>query len=121
MKDIKKKFEINTDQISILGFSQGSMLATYYALQNENTFQNIFSLSGSLPNQILEKIELKKNNTKYLIFHGKIDDVVSPNQAIETHNFLINQKIESEIIMDDNCGHSISPLAIEAINNKFKN
>ena len=24
------------------------------------------------------------------------------------------QKIESEIIMDDNCGHSISPLAIEA-------
>ncbi|GIR65277.1 MAG: hypothetical protein CM15mP70_03840 [Pelagibacteraceae bacterium] len=42
MNDIKKKFEINTDQISILGFSQGSMLATYYALQNENTFQNIF-------------------------------------------------------------------------------
>ena len=56
-----------------------------------------------------------------MIFHGKIDDVVSPNQAIETHNFLINQKIESQIIMDDNCGHSISPLAIEAINNKFKN
>ena len=120
VNDIKKKFEINSEQISILGFSQGSMVATYYALQNENTFQNIFSLSGSLPNQILEKIELKKNNTKYLIFHGKIDDVVSPNQAIETHNFLINQKIESQIIMDDNCGHSISPLAIEAINNKFK-
>ena len=56
VNDIKKKFEINTDQISILGFSQGSMLATYYALQNESTFQNIFSLSGSLPNQILEKI-----------------------------------------------------------------
>ena len=37
VNDIKKKFEINTEQISILGFSQGSMLATYYALQNENT------------------------------------------------------------------------------------
>ena len=121
VNEIKKKFEINSEQISILGFSQGSMLATYYALQNENTFQNIFSLSGSLPNKILKDIELKKNNTKYLIFHGKIDDVVSPNQAIETHNFLIDQKIESQIIMDDNCGHSISPLAIEAINNKFKN
>ena len=121
VNNIKKKFEINSEQISILGFSQGSMLATYYALQNENTFQNIFSLSGSLPNKILKDIELKKNYTKYLIFHGKIDDVVSPNQAIETHNFLIDQKIESQIIMDDNCGHSISPLAIEAINNKFKN
>jgi len=121
VKDIKKKFQIDSDQISILGFSQGSMLATYYALQNEDTFQNIFSLSGSLPKIILEKIELKKNNTKYLIFHGKIDDVVSPNQAIETHSFLSDQKIKSQLIMDDNCGHSISPLAIEAINNQFKN
>ena len=97
------------------------MLATYYALQSEDTFQNIFSLSGSLSKKILEKIELKKNNTKYLIFHGKIDDVVSPNQAIETHSFLSDQKINSQLIMDDNCGHSISPLAIEAINNQFKN
>ena len=121
VKDIKKKFQVNSDQISILGFSQGSMLATYYALQNEDTFQNIFSLSGSLPKKILEEIELKKNNTKYLIFHGKIDDVVSPNQAIETHSFLSDQKIKSQLIMDDNCGHSISPLAIEAINNQFKN
>jgi len=71
--------------------------------------------------KILEKLELKKNNTKYLIFHGKIDDVVSPNQAIETHSFLSDQKINSQLIMDDNCGHSISPLAIEAINNQFKN
>ena len=74
-----------------------------------------------MPKKILEKIELKKNNTKYLIFHGKIDDVVSPNQAIETHSFLSDQKIKSQLIMDDNCGHSISPLAIEAINNQFKN
>ena len=121
VKDIKKKFQINSEQISILGFSQGSMLATYYALQSEDTFQNIFSLSGSLPKKILEEIELKKNNTKYLIFHGKIDDVVSPNQATETHSFLSDHKIKSQLIMDDNCGHSISPLAIEAINNQFKN
>ena len=65
VNNIKKKFEINSEQISILGFSQGSMLATYYALQNENTFQNIFSLSGSLPNQILKDIELKNKNSLY--------------------------------------------------------
>ena len=97
------------------------MLATYYALQKEMSFQNIFSLSGSLPKKILEEIDLKKNNTKYLLFHGKIDDVVSENQALETHQFLVDQKIESQIIIDDNCGHSISPLALEAINNQFKN
>ena len=121
VNNIIKKFEVKTEQISILGFSQGSMLATYYALQKEMTFQNIFSLSGSLPKKILEEIDLKKNNTKYLIFHGKIDDVVSANQALETHQFLVDKKIESQIIIDDNCGHSISPLALEAINNQFKN
>ena len=121
INNIIKKFEVKTEQISILGFSQGSMLATYYALQKENTFQNIFSLSGSLPKIILNEIDLKKNNTKYLIFHGKIDDVVSPNQALETHDFLIDKKMESQIIIDDSCGHSISPLALDAINNQFKN
>ena len=121
VNNIIKKFEVKTEQISILGFSQGSMLATYYALQKEMSFQNIFSLSGSLPKKILEEIDLKKNNTKYLLFHGKIDDVVSANQALETHQFLVDQKIESQIIIDDNCGHSISPLALEAINNQFKN
>jgi len=121
VNNIIKKFEVKTEQISILGFSQGSMLATYYALQKEMSFQNIFSLSGSLPKKILEEIDLKRNNTKYLIFHGKIDDVVSANQALETHQFLVDQKIESQIIIDDNCGHSISPLALEAINNQFKN
>jgi len=121
VNNIIKKFEVKTEQISILGFSQGSMLATYYALQKETTFQNIFSLSGSLPKKILEEIDLKKNNTKYLIFHGKIDDVVSANQALETHHFLVDQKMESQIIIDDNCGHSISPLALDAINNQFKN
>ena len=121
VNNIVKKFEVKTEQISILGFSQGSMLATYYALQKENTFQNIFSLSGSLPKKILNEIDLKKNNTKYLIFHGKIDDVVSPNQALETHDFLIDKKMESQIVIDDSCGHSISPLALDAINNQFKN
>ena len=121
VNNIIKKFEVKTEQISILGFSQGSMLATYYALQKEMSFQNIFSLSGSLPKKILEEIDLKKNNTKYLLFHGKIDDVVSANQALETHQFLVDQKIECQIIIDDNCGHSISPLALEAINNQFKN
>ena len=121
VNNIVKKFEVKTEQISILGFSQGSMLATYYALQKENTFQNIFSLSGSLPIKILNEIDLKKNNTKYLIFHGKIDDVVSPNQALETHDFLIDKKMESQIVIDDSCGHSISPLALDAINNQFKN
>ena len=34
---------------------------------------------------------------------------------------IADASFRDQIILDDNCGHSISPLAIEAINNKFKN
>jgi predicted esterase len=41
-------------QISIVGFSQGSMLATYYSPVKKTNFHSIVSLSGSLPDSILE-------------------------------------------------------------------
>ena len=112
--------KVETNQISIVGFSQGSMLATYYALQSKNNFHSIVSISGSLPSLILKNLKLIKNNTQYLIFHGKIDDVVSSKQSIETQSFLESQNISSKIVLDENCGHSISPLALSAINQLYK-
>lgn len=120
INDITDKYSVKSDQISIVGFSQGSMLATYYGLQSNYNFHSIVSLSGSLPLSILEDLKLCNNKTQYLIFHGKIDDVVSSEQAVQTQNFLDNKKIPSKIILDENCGHSISPLAINGINQLYK-
>jgi phospholipase/carboxylesterase len=116
----KEDHEVETSQISIVGFSQGSMLATYYGLQSNYDFHSIVSLSGSLPSTILEDLKLCNNNTQYLIFHGEIDDVVSSEQAVQTQNFLDKKKIPSKIILDENCGHSISPLALNGINQLYK-
>ena len=120
INEVIQDHNVNTSQISIIGFSQGSMLATYYALQSNNNFHSIISLSGSLPSAILNNLKIVKNNNQYLIFHGKIDDVVSSNQAVETQKFLASQKISSKIILDENCGHTISPLALNAINDLYK-
>ncbi len=119
VKKIQNDHNVETSQISIIGFSQGSMLCTYYALMSCHDFHSIISLSGSLPLSILKDLKILKNKTKYLIFHGKIDDVVSINQALETHKFLKSQNITSKIILDDNCGHSISPLALNSINELY--
>ncbi len=113
--------KVKSNQISIIGFSQGSMLATYYALQTNHSFHSVVSLSGSLPLSILKNLTLIKNSTQYLIFHGKIDDVVSCDQSIETQSFLESKNIISNITLDENCGHSISPLALNAINKLYKN
>ena len=120
INEVIQDHNVNTSQISIIGFSQGSMLATYYALQSNNNFHSIISLSGSLPSAILNNLKIVKNNNQYLIFHGKIDDVVSSNQAVETQKFLASKKISSKIILDENCGHTISPLALNAINDLYK-
>ena len=117
---IKEEYNVETSQISIIGFSQGSMLAIYYALQSNFNFHSIISLSGSLPLSILEDLKLYKNNTQYLIFHGKIDEVVSSEQALQTQSFLESKKIPTNIVLDENCGHSISPLALNAINQLYK-
>ena len=120
IKKTKEDNKVETSQISIVGFSQGSMLATYYGLQSNYNFHSIVSLSGSLPLSILEDFKLCNNKTQYLIFHGKIDDVVSSEQAVQTQNFLDNKNILSKIILDENCGHSISPLALNGINQLYK-
>tara|TARA_Y100000996_G_scaffold400157_1_gene369886 strand:+ start:6639 stop:7241 length:603 start_codon:yes stop_codon:yes gene_type:complete len=120
IKTIIEKQDIDASQISIIGFSQGSMLATYYALQKNYNFNSIISLSGSLPKEILETLNLVKNSSQYLIFHGKADDVVSFEQAIQTHNFLIDNKIIADLILDENCAHSVSPLALKSINKLYK-
>ena len=116
IKDITNRHSVKSDQISIIGFSQGSMLATYYALLKEIDFHSIISLSGSLPESILESLTILENNTKYLIFHGKLDDVVSYQQALQTHQFLESKNIKNKIVLDNDCQHSISPLAINEIN-----
>ena len=116
INDITDKYSVKSDQISIVGFSQGSMLATYYSLLKKTNFHSVVSLSGSLPDSILETLTIADSKTKYLIFHGKLDDVVSYQQALQTNQFLESKNINNKIVLDDNCHHSISPLAIDEIN-----
>ena len=116
INDIIDKHSVKSDQISIVGFSQGSMLATYYSLLKESNFHSIVSLSGSLPDSILKTLAVSDSKTNYLIFHGKLDDVVSYQQALQTHQYLESKNIKNKIILDDNCHHSISSLAIDEIN-----
>ena len=120
IKKIIDDHKVQTTQISIIGFSQGSMLATYYALQSNYNFHSIISISGSLPYAILRELKLSKNDSKYLILHGKLDDVISYEQSLETQTFLESKKIISKIVLDDSCGHSISPDALDAINQLYK-
>tara|TARA_A100001011_G_scaffold172432_1_gene181252 strand:- start:5536 stop:6138 length:603 start_codon:yes stop_codon:yes gene_type:complete len=111
---------VDASQISLIGFSQGSMLAMYYALQKYQNFHSIISLSGSLPKEILNDLKIPNIKSSFLIFHGKLDDVVPYNRAVETNSFLELKKISCKLVLDDNCAHSISPIALDEINKFYK-
>lgn len=112
-------YSVQSSDISLVGFSQGSMLSTYYGLTSGRDFYNIISLSGSLPKIILDKLEIKNTSTTFEIFHGKQDDVVDYHQAIETNEFLRGLNFKSKLVLDENCSHSISPLALNMINQSY--
>lgn len=120
IENIIHEHAVDETQISIIGFSQGSMLATYYALQKNLNFHSIISLSGSLPKEILNDLKISEIKSSFLIFHGKMDDVVPFNRAVETNSFLESKKFSSKLVLDDNCAHSISPIALDEINKLYE-
>ena len=72
---------------------------------NEN-YACVVSFSG----KIIDKEDLlkrKKSNTKYLLIHGDLDEVVIPTSLLEAKDFLLRANIDVQTKMIKNCGHNI--------------
>ena len=96
------------------------MLASYFGLISKVTMGVIISLSGALPRNILDDISLLNESQKFSIFHGRSDSVVPFERSQQLHDFLILNKIQSNLILEDNCDHGISIKAIEEMKVKVK-
>ena len=109
---IKKKYNnnITEENIILCGFSQGSLLASHFALQNDNPFAAIISYSGGilpcLKNSII-------NDTPICLIHGKEDDVLPVEYSIDAQNLLENIDHNYECYLIDNLAHSINKEGIE--------
>ncbi len=118
LEDIIKKYNTSHKNIVLIGFSQGAMLSAYYGLLSDVEMGGIISLSGALPKDILNEISAINTKQKFSIFHGKSDTVVPFHRSQELHDFLLLKKIESNLILEDNCDHGISMQAIEEMKHK---
>ena len=108
------------ENIVIIGFSQGAMLADYYGILSKNILGGIISLSGGLPKNILDQISKNNINQKFSIFHGKADTVVSYLRSKDLNFFLDKNNLLNNLIIEENCDHEISLKAIEVIKEKVK-
>ncbi len=124
IEEINYYYKLTNSQICISGFSQGCMMSINVGLTSEECFNCIVGLSG----KIIDKDYLKdriKSKTKILMIHGDSDEIVAPNNLLDSKDFFIRNKVDVETLMIKNCGHNIpieaSSAALNFIKKNFKN
>ena len=122
ISEVKNKYKLNNSQICLSGFSQGCMMSINLGLTSNKNYNCVVGFSG----KIIDKDDLlkrKKSNTKMLLLHGELDEVVPPISLLEAKDFLVRSNVEVEINMIKNCEHHISveasSLALKYIKNNF--
>ncbi len=120
--EVKKYFNLVSSKICILGFSQGSMLSINLGLTSDENYACVVSFSGKIINkEDLQK--RKKSNTKFLLIHGDLDEVVPATNLLEAKDFLLRLNIDVKTNMIKGCGHNIaveaSSLALNFIKEKL--
>ncbi len=118
-----KSFGFSDKQLSLVGFSQGAMLALYTSLRRLYPCSSVVAYSGRLiaPSKLSEELCSKPN---ICIVHG-IDDEVVPFTAFEVATeTLTNSGVDVEGHPLSGIGHSISDkgitLGAEFIKRHFK-
>ena len=121
--EVKKTYNLKNSQICLCGFSQGCMMSINLGLTSSENLNCIVGFSGKIINK--DNLSKRKiSNTKMLLLHGDIDEVVPSVNLLEAKDFLIRNNVEAETQMIKNCGHHISveasSLALKYIKKNFK-
>jgi len=105
-----KTYPVDENNVTLLGFSQGTILSYSVALTYPNKVKNIVALSGYLNKDILPT-ELNKDDLKHLDFycsHGSVDQVIPVDWARQTKPFLDNLGIKN-VYNEFPVGHGVAP------------
>ncbi len=104
--DIKKKHNLKTEQIALVGFSQGCMISIQTALKRKDELKCLIGYSG----KIINSNHLSKNilsKPKIYLMHGEDDQVVPINHILESKDFLLTNGFNITTKIFKNCEHRI--------------
>jgi len=108
--EIVENFEIDSKNIFLLGFSQGTILSSAYAINHPHKVQHVVALSGYINEQLingpLEKQAFK--NLDFFVSHGSVDQVIPVEWARKTGPFL--EKLNIPFTFQEYpVGHGVAP------------
>ena len=107
-----QKFNLSDENLALIGFSQGAMLALHTALRRTKKIGAVISFAGMLVAPQLLQTELESKPPVSLI-HGALDDVI-PLPAMQMALAALEYAhIPVETIIEPMLGHSIGALGLE--------
>jgi len=121
IEKIINEYEINEKNVFLLGFSQGTILSTAYALNNSDKIQHVIALSGYVNKDLLNKdvVISNFNNLDFFVSHGSMDQVIPVAWARKTPGFLDSLGIKNSF-REYNVGHGVTPQNFYDLNNWVK-
>ncbi len=105
-----KTYPVDALNVSLIGFSQGTILSYAVALSYPEKVRNVVALSGYLNEQILIEDYTKKDHSRlsFYISHGSVDQVIPNTWANKAPVFLNAMGIENAYT-EFPVGHGVAP------------
>lgn len=103
-------YGLDENRITLLGFSQGTILSYAVALSFPEKIKNVVALSGYINQNIIAEEYIDKNHENLRIYasHGQVDQVIPPEWAQKTPKFLNGLGIE-HVYEEFPVGHGVAP------------
>ncbi|GAA3589113.1 alpha/beta fold hydrolase [Flavivirga amylovorans] len=102
-------YPVNKDNVSLLGFSQGSILSYAVALTYPEKVKNIIALSGYVYKEIIPQDSAKDySHLSFYCSHGSVDQVIPVDWARQTAPFLNSLNIKHQY-SEFPVGHGVAP------------
>lgn len=108
--EAKDAYPVNKNNVTLLGFSQGTILSYAVALTYPEKVKNVIALSGYVNKDILSEGINKKDysNLDFYCSHGSVDQVIPIAWARQTEPFLTSLKIKHKY-SEFPVGHGVAP------------
>jgi len=108
--EVIQSYPVNKNNVTLLGFSQGTILSYAVALTYPEKVKNIIALSGYINKDILpEDIDSKDySNLDFYCSHGIVDQVIPIDWARQTRPFLSDLNIKNQY-SEFPVGHGVAP------------
>ena len=100
-----KKYNLNDNDISLLGFSQGAILSWAIGFNYPNFIRRVIALSGYINEELIDNYNI---TFKAFCSHGVIDPIIPIDWARATIKKHINKENDNFIYNEYNDGHTVT-------------